>query len=128
MLDTTFVGKLFSFVQDALGLAYFKPTIDTESKVQKAIAIRDQSLVSVEPPLRLVDVPSPLPLDVTHIPRSILTSEELRITSLDTRELIEEISSKRLSCVEVTRAFLRRAALAQHLVNMFSSSTQYYWR
>lgn len=86
----------------------------------KAIAIRDSSLESVTPALDLSKIPDPLPLNVTNIPKMVLSEEELRITSLDAEELLVLIHSKQLSCVTVTKAFLRRAALAQHLVRISS--------
>jgi len=58
-----------------------------------------------------------LPLNVTGVPADVLTAEEVRITSLTTEELLCQLASLEMSCAEVTSAFLRRAAVAQHLVN-----------
>lgn len=87
----------------------------------KAIAIRDESLEVVTPALDLSKIPDPLPLNVTNIPMTVLSEEEIRITSLDAEELLVSMHSKQLSCLTVTKAFLRRAALAQHLVRISSS-------
>ncbi|EXJ91639.1 hypothetical protein A1O3_00189 [Capronia epimyces CBS 606.96] len=85
--------------------------------ISKAIAIRDKSLAVIEPPLDLDRLPDPLPPNVTQLPYDFLTDEEITITSLDVDELLARLRNKQLSCVQVTKAFLRRAALAQQLVN-----------
>lgn len=87
-----------------------------QTLIAKAINVRDKSLAEIEPKLDLQNLPKQLPTNVTSIPKDVLTEEEIKITSYDVPELLEEIRSKRLSCVAVTKAFLRRAALAQHLV------------
>jgi hypothetical protein len=86
------------------------------SPISKAIAIRDKSLAAIEQPLDLDRIPHPLPLNVTQLPYGFLTDEEIKITALDVDELLAKLRSKQLSCVQVTKAFLRRAALAQQLV------------
>lgn len=85
--------------------------------IAKALAVRDQSLAAVQPPLDLSRLPKPLPKNVTPLAKDLLTEEELTITGLDVPELLEAIRSKKYSCVTVTKAFLRRAALAQELVS-----------
>jgi hypothetical protein len=56
---------------------------------------------------------------VLHVPREsgILSAEEIKITeSYDAVALAEELRAGRLSAVDVTRAFSKRAAIAQQLV------------
>ncbi|KAK9447604.1 amidase signature domain-containing protein [Limtongia smithiae] len=86
-----------------------------EALVAKAVAIRDESCAKVEPPLG--PLPDPLPLNVTSIPAMVLTAEECYITESDPIVITEKIARGELSAVQVTKAFLRRAALAQKLLN-----------
>lgn len=85
--------------------------------ISKALAVRDKSLAAVQPPLDLSRLPKPLPKNVTPLAKDILTEEELTITGLDVPELLEALRTKKYTCVTVTKAFLRRAALAQELVS-----------
>jgi amidase len=82
--------------------------------IAEAREFRDASISRVKPPLS--PLPTPLPKNVTRIANDILTSEELKITSYDAVELIQAIREKVFTCETITRAFLRRAALAQKLV------------
>lgn len=77
-------------------------------------SFRDASISRIEPPLP--ELPDPLPKNVTGIAKQVLTEEEMKITSLDSPELLKAIREKVYTCEAVTRAFLRRAALAQKLV------------
>jgi len=87
-----------------------------QALVKKAISIRDKSLAKVEPPLPAL--PAKLPLNVTGIPAQILTPEEVEITEgNDATSLAAAIASGKYTAEKVARAFLRRAALAQKLVN-----------
>lgn len=79
-------------------------------------AYRDATVEAVFPALSSL-IASDLPINVTVIPADVLTSEELRITSLSPEELVHKLASRALSCTKTTNAFLRRAAVAQHLVN-----------
>lgn len=79
-------------------------------------AYRDATIEAVFPALSSL-IASDLPLNVTEIPADVLTLEELRVTSLSPEELVHQLSSGELTCIEATNAFLRRAAVAQHLVN-----------
>lgn len=51
------------------------------------------------------------------IPSEVLEPEEIRITSLPPEELVQLLASGQLTATTVTKAFLRRAGLAQKLVN-----------
>ena len=76
---------------------------------------RDYTVNLVEP--RIPDVPSPLPPNVTAIPRALLSSREVEITTTCAEGLVALLASGTLTSTEVTNAFLRRAGLAQKLVN-----------
>ncbi|TAQ89074.1 hypothetical protein B7494_g2587 [Chlorociboria aeruginascens] len=68
----------------------------------------------------LSNLPSPSTLNVLSIPRtsSILTSQELSITeNYDATSLAETLRAGKLTAVEVTIAFCKRAAIAQQLCN-----------
>ena len=91
--------------------------MDPAKLISKARETRDSSIARVEPPL--APLPDPLPKNVTKIPSQILTAGELEITALDAPELLKAIRDKVYSSEDVTRAFLRRAALAQKLVSNY---------
>ena len=78
--------------------------------------LRDKSLAALEPPLP--EVPTELPLNVTHLPRQLLTKEEVAITESLTEDLVASLASGKLKSLDVTKAFLRRAGLAQKLVRV----------
>ena len=75
---------------------------------------RDQTIAAIQP--EISNVPTELPLNVTNIPRQLLSAEELEITEQATEELLPKLASGKLSAIAVTHAFLRRAGLAQKLV------------
>ncbi|KAF3917695.1 Acetamidase [Arthrobotrys entomopaga] len=77
---------------------------------------RDASVSRITPPIPEVDTGS-LPLSVIDTARSMLTAREVEITEKDSMELINLMSSGDLTAIEVTNAFLRRAGVAQKLVN-----------
>lgn len=89
--------------------------MDTAKLISKARETRDSSIARVEPPL--APLPVSLPKNVTKIPSQYLTARELEITALDAPELLKAIRDKVYSSEDVTRAFLRRAAIAQKLVS-----------
>lgn len=74
---------------------------------------RDTTLTQIEPPLP--QLAQEIPLNVTSIPRKILSDEEIEITQTPVAELVETLASGKLSAVTATNAFLRRAAIAQQL-------------
>lgn len=81
-------------------------------KVELERARRLNSLQKVTPQLQ--GVPSPLPLNSQSLPRVVLTQHEIEITEGYTvTKLLVALRERKLSVEEVTRAFLRRAALAQ---------------
>ena len=82
---------------------------------KEAQGYRDASIKHVTP--ALPPVPQPLPVNVTDIPRRLLPKHELEITESSPEDLIEAIARGSLKSINVTKAFLRRAALAQALAN-----------
>lgn len=78
---------------------------------------RDATIAEVQPPLPAIPSPPDLPSNTTNIPASVLTAEELAITSANVEDLAPRLASGSLSATTVARAFLRRAALAQRLTN-----------
>ncbi len=83
--------------------------------IAEARDFRDDSVARVQPPL--ASLLEPLPKNVLGIAKDVLTPEEIQITSYDVPELLQVIKDKVFSCETVTKAFLRRAALAQKLVS-----------
>ena len=75
---------------------------------------RDESINLVEP--RIPDVPTELPLDVTNLPKQFLSKSELDVTETSAEQLVASLAAGYYSSVDVTKAFLRRAGLAQKLV------------
>ncbi|KAF4460276.1 hypothetical protein FALBO_12941 [Fusarium albosuccineum] len=87
-----------------------------QEKAQWAKRQRDASLAHVEPPLQ--GVPDELPLSSQGLPQNILAPREIEITeSYGIIELLTILRERKISVEEVTRAFLRRAALAQAATN-----------
>ena len=76
---------------------------------------RDASIAQVEP--AVPDVPAKLPLDVTTLPKQFLSEAEVDITETSAENLVASLAAGRISSVDVTKAFLRRAGLAQKLVS-----------
>ena len=75
---------------------------------------RDSSIKRVEPPIPAI--PASLSLDRTEIPKYLLPTEEVVITQTAPEDLIASLASGQHTSTTVTRAFLRRAGLAQSLV------------
>lgn len=76
---------------------------------------RTNTIAEVQP--QIPDVPKNLPSNVTSIPRDLLSSREVEITESTTEILVASLATGKLTSREVTNAFLRRAGLAQKLVN-----------
>ena len=80
-------------------------------------AYRDATIARLEPPLpELTD----LPLNTIPIAKQVLSLEEISVTESSVEELAATIAKGQLSAVTVTKAFLRRAGLAQKVVRLFS--------
>ncbi|KAK2745906.1 hypothetical protein FQN57_003519 [Myotisia sp. PD_48] len=84
-----------------------------QQTARKVQAHRDASIAKVDPP----SVPDPLPRRVIGIPRQLLTTQEITITESSPELLVAALAAGKLSATKVTKAFLRRAAIAQRLVN-----------
>jgi hypothetical protein len=92
-------------------MASICPYTSFEDKANWARAKRDASVAKVEPKLK--GLPADLPLSSQDLPKAVLTSKEIEITEKYTiTELLSALKERALSVEEVTRAFLRRAALA----------------
>ncbi|KAM5357211.1 hypothetical protein ACJZ2D_016499 [Fusarium nematophilum] len=87
-----------------------------EEKVSLARAKRDAGLAKVQPELQ--GIPNELPLNSQSLPKAVLTAREIEITeNYSVVELIAVLRERKVTVEEVTRAFLRRAALAQVATN-----------
>jgi amidase len=75
---------------------------------------RDASIAAVQP--SLPDPPADLPLNVSGIPRQLLSNDEVKITETPPEKLLSLLANRSVSAKSVTTAFLRRAGLAQKLV------------
>jgi Asp-tRNA(Asn)/Glu-tRNA(Gln) amidotransferase A subunit family amidase len=62
-------------------------------------------------------VPSSLPKNVLSVPTTLLDPQALSITELPTEELLQLLTTGRIPALDVTEAYLRRAALSQVLAN-----------
>ena len=76
---------------------------------------RANTIIAVEP--AVPDPPPDLPLNVTGMPKQLLSDEVLSITERLPEDLILELANNTLSALAVTNAFLQRAGLASKLVN-----------
>ncbi|OAR02346.1 hypothetical protein LLEC1_03370 [Akanthomyces lecanii] len=87
-----------------------------QQKVERARARREVGLAKVEP--KLTDLPDQLPRNSLDLSSSILTAREIELTEkYDVVELLTILKSREVSVEEVTRAFLRRAAVAHAATN-----------
>jgi hypothetical protein len=75
---------------------------------------RDATVAAIEPSLS--PLPADLPLNVTGIPKQILTPREIELTESAPEYLLNALAAGLVTSTEVTKACLRRAALAQQLV------------
>ncbi|KAI9772592.1 MAG: hypothetical protein M1839_002444 [Geoglossum umbratile] len=82
---------------------------------QEAQEHRDASIARVQP--EVPQLPPNLPTNVINIPHETLGRDEIRITEMTPEGLLGMLASGNLTATAVTRAFLRRAALAQKLTN-----------
>lgn len=78
-----------------------------------AQARRATSLLAVHPP----SLPQDLPLNVTNVPKHLLTAREIEITGTDPVDILGKLATKAWTCKEVTYSLLRRAAVASGLTN-----------
>jgi len=88
-----------------------QPWQDIAREVQN---YRDASIDRVQPVIS--KLPTHLPPNVLDIPSQLLSQEEIQITQTAPEDLLRRLAAGELSATSVTRAFLRRAGLAQMLV------------
>jgi hypothetical protein len=74
---------------------------------------RDETIAAVEP--ALPDIKD-VPLNTIPLAKEVLTPEEIKITESTVEDLVAQLSEGEISSVTVTKAFLRRAGLAQKAV------------
>ena len=89
---------------------------DWREIAQEAQRHRDDSIRKVDESL-LESQCGGLPLNVTGFASDILTPSEIQMTELLPEDLVQALASGSTNCVDVIRAFLRRAGLAQTLVS-----------
>jgi amidase len=74
---------------------------------------RDETIAALEPALPdIKDVPS----NTIPLAKEVLTPEEIKITESTVEGLAAQLAAGKISSVKVTKAFLRRAGLAQKAV------------
>ncbi|KAH6693671.1 amidase signature domain-containing protein [Plectosphaerella plurivora] len=94
------------------------PADGKQWKNQAAVAQnrRVASLAKVQPPLE--GIPDTLPLNSQGLAKAVLTAREIEITEgFSVPELLAALRDRAIRVEEVTRAFLRRAALAHMATN-----------
>jgi amidase len=74
---------------------------------------RNATLTLLEPPLPPIE---DIPLNTIPLARKFLTADEIKITETLVEDLVPQLAKGELSSVAVTKAFLRRAGLAQKAV------------
>lgn len=87
-----------------------------QEKCSWAQSRRDEGLAKVSP--KLEGLPQEWPLDARVVAKSALTPREIEITeNYGVMDLLKALRERKYTVEEVTRAFLRRAALAQAAVS-----------
>lgn len=74
---------------------------------------RDATIAAIEPPLPDI---ADLPQNTIPLAKTYLTAEEIKITESYVEDLVVQLAKGEISSTTVTKAFLRRAALAQKAV------------
>ena len=92
-------------------------TISSGANWQKVAADRqkhrDATISAIEPALSDL---SQLPLNTIGLAKQVLSADEIKITQTQVEDLVEQLAKGGLSSKTVTKAFLRRAGLAQKAV------------
>jgi amidase len=83
---------------------------------QKAQEYRDASVAQSYSDI--AELPNNPPNNVFGLLRQNLTQEEIHITEMLAEDLLAALAAGQLTATTVTRAFLRRASLAQRLVSL----------
>ncbi|KAK3701680.1 hypothetical protein LTR37_015332 [Vermiconidia calcicola] len=76
---------------------------------------RADTIAAVEP--TVPETPTELPLNVTGIPKELLSEGVLTITETPTERLVSQLATQKLTSTQVMKAFIQRAGLASKLVN-----------
>jgi hypothetical protein len=94
-----------------------QPPKSWEDKAAWARAKRTASLAKVKPKLANIPEPDALPQNSRDLPEDVLTPRELELTeNYGIKDLLALLRERKVTVEEVTRAFLRRAALAHAAV------------
>jgi hypothetical protein len=102
-----------------------QPPTSWEEKAAWARSKRAASLAKVKPKLVGMPEPDALPQNSRNLPGDILTPRELELTeNYGITNLLASLRERRVTVEEVTRAFLRRAALAHAAVRLISMLAQ----
>ena len=98
-----------------------------QEKAQSARDLLDASLKAVDPPLG--HLPDPLPLSSQSLPKQLLSARDYELTEkCDAIELLSMLRKKTISSEELTKAFLRRAAIARYAVGRIIRRIRKNWR
>ncbi|KAK8007902.1 monooxygenase [Apiospora arundinis] len=112
----------FAIKSNRVNMGSISNTKTWQEKVDWARAQRDASLAKVEPKLDGIPGTGDLPLSSQDLPKAVLTPREIEITERYTvTELLGLLRERQITVEEVTRAFLRRAALAQAATNCLTA-------
>jgi amidase len=94
-----------------------QPPTSWEDKAAWARTKRTASLAKVKPKLIGIPEPDAMPQNSRDLPRDVLTPREIELTeSYGITDLLALLRERKVTVEEVTRAFLRRAALAHAAV------------
>ncbi|KAK3202087.1 hypothetical protein GRF29_161g85268 [Pseudopithomyces chartarum] len=101
-----------------------KPKRQWQEVASEAQSYRNSTISALTPPAP--KIPSNLPRNVFSVPAQLLSPQIIQITNLPTEQLLPLLATGQLSAVDVTTAYLHRAAVAQGLVNCLTEllSTQ----
>lgn len=105
-----------------------KPNRPWQEIAKEAQEYRDASLATFAqdfPTAITSDEFSELRNDSTNVPAVVFGAQNLKITESLPEELVKLLANGELRAVDVTIAFLRRAALAQKLVRKLKSFNPY---
>ncbi|KAI0848844.1 amidase [Daldinia vernicosa] len=97
------------FITTASGASWQDVAVDRQRH-------RDATIAELHPPLPVL-LADNIPLNTTSIPDKILTDEERTITGANVEDLLVKLATGEWSSTAVVQAFMRRAGLAQKLVN-----------
>jgi len=124
-VSTIIIFAIRYFLERTDTMTIPQPLESWENKAAWARAKRTSSLAKVKPKLIGIPKPADLPQNSRNLPRDILTPRELELTeSYGVTELLALLREREATVEEVTRAFLRRAALAHAAVRLKSRLAQ----